>query len=91
MFNLNTTDLPVDKIKKCMGDPEADVENEVLKNEQQVQVKYLIFIVISLEKLRELSTVSKQCNSIIYVLVSFVILRSVEDLAVMSPSCQRWL
>jgi len=50
MFNLNTTDLPVDKIKKCMGDPEADVENEVLKNEQQVQVIYLIFIAMSLEK-----------------------------------------
>lgn len=30
--------LPVDKIKKCMGDPEADVENEVLKNEQDKQV-----------------------------------------------------
>ena len=27
-------DLPVDKIKKCMGNPEADEENEVLKDEQ---------------------------------------------------------
>lgn len=30
----------MEKIKKCMGDPEADVENEVLKNEQQVQVTF---------------------------------------------------
>jgi len=26
-----------------MGDPEADVENEVLKNEQQVQVTFNIY------------------------------------------------
>ncbi|CAN6236208.1 unnamed protein product [Urochloa humidicola] len=30
--------LPMDMIEKCMGDPEADAENEVLKNEQIVQV-----------------------------------------------------
>ncbi|KAF3589708.1 hypothetical protein F2Q69_00028615 [Brassica cretica] len=30
--------LPLDKIKKCMGDPAADVENEVLKGEQALQV-----------------------------------------------------
>lgn len=30
--------LPLDKIKDCMGDPQADVENNVLKNEQKVQV-----------------------------------------------------
>ncbi|GAB4829476.1 Vacuolar-sorting receptor 6 [Ancistrocladus abbreviatus] len=30
--------LPVDKIRKCVGDPGADVENEVLKNEQEKQV-----------------------------------------------------
>ncbi|XP_017701108.1 vacuolar-sorting receptor 6-like isoform X2 [Phoenix dactylifera] len=30
--------LPLDKILKCMGDPEADVENEVLKREQEIQV-----------------------------------------------------
>ncbi|KAG5105470.1 hypothetical protein JHK82_042445 [Glycine max] len=35
---MKSLDLPMDKIKKCMGDPEADVENEVLKNEQQVQI-----------------------------------------------------
>ncbi|XP_057429809.1 vacuolar-sorting receptor 6-like [Lotus japonicus] len=35
---MESLDLPIEKIKKCMGDPEADVENEVLKNEQQVQV-----------------------------------------------------
>ncbi|BAT80217.1 hypothetical protein LR48_Vigan468s004000 [Vigna angularis] len=35
---MKSLDLPMEKIKKCMGDPEADVENEVLKNEQQVQI-----------------------------------------------------
>ncbi|ONK65848.1 uncharacterized protein A4U43_C06F1590 [Asparagus officinalis] len=30
--------LSLDKIKECMGDPEADVDNEVLKTEQKVQV-----------------------------------------------------
>ncbi|KAJ4838721.1 Vacuolar-sorting receptor 6 [Turnera subulata] len=35
---LRSLDLPVDKIKKCMGDPEADVENEVLKSEQELQI-----------------------------------------------------
>jgi hypothetical protein len=38
MFDLNATDLPIEKIKKCIGDPEADVENEVLKIEQTAQV-----------------------------------------------------
>jgi len=33
-------DLPLDKIKKCVGDPDADAENEVLKNEQEKQVSY---------------------------------------------------
>nr|KYP60200.1 Vacuolar-sorting receptor 7 [Cajanus cajan] len=35
---MKSLDLPLEKIKKCMGDPEADTENEVLKNEQQVQI-----------------------------------------------------
>ena len=30
--------LPMDRIDKCMGDPEADAENDVLKTEQIVQV-----------------------------------------------------
>ncbi|KAK6118546.1 hypothetical protein DH2020_047716 [Rehmannia glutinosa] len=30
--------LPIEKINKCMGDPEADTENEVLKTEQDLQV-----------------------------------------------------
>ncbi|XP_078170870.1 vacuolar-sorting receptor 6-like [Carex rostrata] len=30
--------LPVDKVQKCMGDPEADTENVVLKKEQEDQV-----------------------------------------------------
>ena len=35
---MKSLDLPIEKIKKCMGDPEADVENEVLKSEQQHQI-----------------------------------------------------
>ncbi|XP_060191266.1 vacuolar-sorting receptor 6-like [Lycium barbarum] len=35
---MKSLDLPVDKIQKCMGDPEANVENEVLKTEQDLQV-----------------------------------------------------
>ncbi|XP_019150634.1 PREDICTED: vacuolar-sorting receptor 6 isoform X2 [Ipomoea nil] len=35
---MKSLDLPVEKIKKCMGDPEADVENAVLKTEQDLQV-----------------------------------------------------
>ncbi|MBA0771830.1 hypothetical protein Gotri_007299 [Gossypium trilobum] len=35
---MKSLDLPIEKIKKCMGDPEADVENEVLKKEQELQV-----------------------------------------------------
>ncbi|PSR98846.1 Vacuolar-sorting receptor 6 like [Actinidia chinensis var. chinensis] len=35
---MKSLDLPVDKIKKCMGNPEADEENEVLKVEQERQV-----------------------------------------------------
>ncbi|XP_058197286.1 vacuolar-sorting receptor 6-like isoform X1 [Rhododendron vialii] len=30
--------LPIEKIRKCMGDRDADVENEVLKMEQDLQV-----------------------------------------------------
>jgi len=35
---MKSLDLPMEKINKCMGDPEADVENEVLKMEQDSQV-----------------------------------------------------
>lgn len=35
---MKSLDLPIEKIRKCMGDPEADVENEILKTEQEVQV-----------------------------------------------------
>ncbi|KAL6196914.1 hypothetical protein ACLB2K_032527 [Fragaria x ananassa] len=35
---MKSLDLPIEKIKKCMGNPEDDVENEVLKAEQEVQV-----------------------------------------------------
>lgn len=35
---MGQPDLPVEKIKYCMGDPEADVENDVLKIEQDRQV-----------------------------------------------------
>lgn len=36
-------DLPLDKIRTCVGDPEADVENEVLKTEQELQVILCLF------------------------------------------------
>ncbi|KAK2999723.1 hypothetical protein RJ639_023628, partial [Escallonia herrerae] len=35
---VRSLNLPIDEITKCMGDPEADVENEVLKFEQDSQV-----------------------------------------------------
>ncbi|KAJ7969394.1 Vacuolar-sorting receptor-like protein [Quillaja saponaria] len=35
---MKSLDLPIKKIKTCMGDPEADVENKVLKTEQELQV-----------------------------------------------------
>nr|VDC74628.1 unnamed protein product [Brassica rapa] len=37
-FSRIFSDLPIEKVKKCMGDPEADTENEVLKMEQVVQL-----------------------------------------------------
>lgn len=41
-YNPIESDLPIDKIKKCMGDPEANTENAVLKTEQELQVMLLI-------------------------------------------------
>ncbi|THG04188.1 hypothetical protein TEA_018828 [Camellia sinensis var. sinensis] len=35
---MKSLDLPIEEIKKCMGNPEADVENDVLKMEQDLQV-----------------------------------------------------
>lgn len=35
---MKSLDLPIENIKKCMGDPEADMENQVLKTEQHLQV-----------------------------------------------------
>ncbi|KAL8508686.1 hypothetical protein ACS0TY_019076 [Phlomoides rotata] len=35
---MKSLGLPIEKINKCMGDPEADAENEVLKIEQDLQV-----------------------------------------------------
>ncbi|CAH8345996.1 unnamed protein product [Eruca vesicaria subsp. sativa] len=35
---IKSLNLPIEKVKKCMGDPEADTENEVLKMEQVVQL-----------------------------------------------------
>lgn len=35
---MKSLNLPSDKIKKCIGDPEADEDNEVLKSEQNLQV-----------------------------------------------------
>lgn len=35
---MKSLNLPLDKIEKCIGDPEADVDNAVLKTEQELQV-----------------------------------------------------
>ncbi|KAH9318618.1 hypothetical protein KI387_020387, partial [Taxus chinensis] len=35
---IKSLDLPIEKVQKCMGDPQADAENAVLKAEQDVQV-----------------------------------------------------
>ncbi|CAI9090694.1 OLC1v1025519C4 [Oldenlandia corymbosa var. corymbosa] len=35
---VRSLNLPSEKIKACMGDPEADVENQVLKSEQDLQI-----------------------------------------------------
>ncbi|CAA0823805.1 Vacuolar-sorting receptor 6 [Striga hermonthica] len=35
---IKSLNLPNDKINKCMGDPEADVDNPLLKTEQDLQV-----------------------------------------------------
>lgn len=32
--------MPLDKVKECMGDPEADADNPVLKKEQELQVHF---------------------------------------------------
>ncbi|THU61594.1 hypothetical protein C4D60_Mb07t24970 [Musa balbisiana] len=37
MIQLDASGLPLAKITKCMGDPEADVENDILKTEQELQ------------------------------------------------------
>ncbi|GKV24531.1 hypothetical protein SLEP1_g34133 [Rubroshorea leprosula] len=34
---MKSLDLPIEKIKNCMGDPEANRENEVLKKKQELQ------------------------------------------------------
>ncbi|GER46207.1 vacuolar sorting receptor family protein [Striga asiatica] len=35
---IKSLNLPNDEINKCMGDPEADVDNQLLKTEQDLQV-----------------------------------------------------
>eukprot|EP00252_Welwitschia_mirabilis_P018792 TRINITY_DN41_c0_g1_i1.p1 TRINITY_DN41_c0_g1~~TRINITY_DN41_c0_g1_i1.p1 ORF type:complete len:630 (+),score=114.76 TRINITY_DN41_c0_g1_i1:150-2039(+) len=35
---IKSLGLPLDKVKKCMGDPRADTENPVLKGEQDAQI-----------------------------------------------------
>lgn len=41
--------IPVEKINKCMGDPEADTENQVLKTEQELQVEILFaFLIVTM-------------------------------------------
>lgn len=45
MFHCcDPTDLPLENIKKCIGDPDADVENQVLKTEQELQVYTSCFL-----------------------------------------------
>jgi len=39
MCQFPVTGLEMEKINKCIGDPEADVENEILKAEQDAQVR----------------------------------------------------
>lgn len=39
-FSSDALGLPSDKISKCMGDPEADVDNDVLRTEQLLQVQH---------------------------------------------------
>ena len=36
--------LPLDKINECMGDPEKDQDNPVLKNEQDSQVGLILVL-----------------------------------------------
>lgn len=53
VFQCDPADLPLEKIRKCIGDPEADTENQVLKTEQELQVYtscFLFFCLISLQK-----------------------------------------
>jgi hypothetical protein len=39
MCQFLVTGLDIENINKCVGDPEADVENEILKAEQDAQVR----------------------------------------------------
>jgi len=36
--NFSTAGLDMKQIEKCMGDPDADAENPVLREEQEAQV-----------------------------------------------------
>lgn len=38
-LSVVSTGLDIEKIHKCVGDPEADKENPVLKAEQDAQVR----------------------------------------------------
>jgi hypothetical protein len=39
----------MDKIDKCMGDPDADAENDVLRTEQIVQVCQSVILILECE------------------------------------------
>ncbi|XP_006595292.1 nuclear transcription factor Y subunit B [Glycine max] len=39
--------LNIEKIEKCMGDPDADTDNPILKEEQDAQVLYFIIAINS--------------------------------------------
>ena len=67
-----------------MGNPEADVDNEVLKTEQELQVILVPYSPCAVSDLQHHVTS--------FLFFSFLLkLRLAEDLVVMLPSCQHWL
>lgn len=45
-MSIPVTGLEIEKINKCVGDPEANEENEILKAEQDAQVRLCSYIVL---------------------------------------------
>ena len=42
---VTSAGLNTEKIEKCMGDPDADTDNPVLKEDQDAQVLYFIIAI----------------------------------------------